>query len=59
MKKALKVILNYLEDILIISGLALITGTTFFIDKIAGCYATGIILFGLGAYFARNPIGRR
>ncbi len=58
MQRILKVLRNYMEDILIISGLLLITGTTFFIDILAGFYIAGLILLGLGIYFTRYPPGR-
>jgi Zn-dependent membrane protease YugP len=54
-----KFILNYIEDILILSGLAVIIATTFLLSKIAGLYSLGVILFGLGVYFARNPLEKR
>lgn len=49
---------KYIEDILIFSGLAIIAFTTFLISKIAGLYVTGFILFGLGVYFSKYPLGR-
>lgn len=48
-------ILKYLEDILIFSGLAVIVATTFLVSKIIGLYVLGFVLFGLGAFFARHP----
>lgn len=56
MKKLIK---NYIEDILILSGLAVLVTTTFLFSKIAGLYSLGAVLFGLGVYFARYPIKRR
>lgn len=56
MKKLIK---NYIEDILILSGLAVLVTTTFLFSKIAGLYSLGTVLFGLGVYFARYPIKRR
>jgi len=49
------IILNYIEDILIISGLILIVLATFLLSKIAGMYALGITLFGIGIFFSRHP----
>lgn len=51
-------IIKYLEDILIISGLLIIITATFLLSKIIGLYITGIILFGLGVYFSKNPLKR-
>lgn len=48
-------ILDYIEDILILSGLTCIVWATFLLSKIAGLYAIGLVLFGLGAYIAINP----
>jgi len=50
-----KIIDEYIEDILILSGLAILVGTTFFISIIAGFYTLGTTLFGLGVFFARHP----
>lgn len=50
-----KIIDEYIEDVLILSGLTVLVGTTFFISIIAGCYTLGFILFGLGVFFARHP----
>ena len=50
-----KLLLKYIEDILIFCGLGLIIVTTFFVSKIAGLYLLGFILIGLGLYFSRNP----
>ena len=50
-----KLLLKYIEDILIFCGLGLITVTTFFISKTAGFYLLGFILIGFGLYFSRNP----
>ena len=55
----MKFIKNYIEDICIISGLAVIVGTTFFVSKIIGAYALGVALFGLGVYFVKYPIERK
>jgi hypothetical protein len=46
---------KYIEDLLILSGLVIIAGTTFFISIFAGFYLTGAIMVGLGIYFARFP----
>lgn len=48
-------ILKYIEDIFIISGLTLIVIATFLLSKILGIYVLGGVLFGLGVFFARNP----
>jgi len=48
-------ILKYIEDILIISGLLLIIIATFLISVIAGIYLLGLVLFGLGIFFTRHP----
>jgi len=58
MKSVVKFLSKCIEDILIISGLGVIVGTTFFINRIAGCYALGVVLFGAGVYFAINPLRR-
>lgn len=50
--------MNYMEDILIISGLAVIVKTTFLFSEIAGLYTLGAILLLLGIYFAKNPLRR-
>jgi len=52
------VISNYVEDILIISGLMIMIKATFLLSKIAGLYALGGVLLLLGLYFARNPTER-
>ena len=57
-KYIINILKKYLEDILILSGLAIIASTTFLISKIAGLYSTGIIFFGLGVYFSKYPLGR-
>lgn len=59
MKKIVQIVADYGEDILIFSGLVVIIVTTFFISKIAGGYATGAVLVGLGAYLARFPPKRK
>ena len=46
---------DYMEDILIFSGLLIIIMATFFISKIIGLYVLGGILVGLGVYFTRYP----
>lgn len=50
---------NYIEDILILSGLLIIIIATFLLSKILGMYATGIILFSLGTYFSKNPFEKK
>jgi len=49
------IIIKYIEDILIFSGLALIIATTFLVSKILGMYVLGFVLFGLGVFFTRHP----
>jgi hypothetical protein len=49
-------ILNYIEDILIISGLVVISTATFLLSFIAGLYVSGSFLLGLGIYFIKYPI---
>lgn len=48
-------ILNYIEDLLIISGLLIIVVATFFVSKIIGTYLLGIILLSLGILLSRHP----
>lgn len=55
-KNIKKVILEWLEDILIFGGLILINVATFNLNVNAGLYGLGVTLLGLGIYFARNPI---
>jgi len=55
MKKFFK---DYIEDILVFSGLTVIAGATFLLNFIAGLYAAGLILLLLGVYFTRHPLGR-
>jgi hypothetical protein len=51
----MKFIRNYIEDILIVSGLALVIYATFLLSKIGGIYCAGAALFGLGVWFAKHP----
>jgi hypothetical protein len=51
----MKFIIKYIEDILILCGLAVIVATTFLLSTIAGLYILGVVLLGLGIYFAKNP----
>lgn len=46
--------MNILEDILLISGLSIIVGTTFFINPIYGWYLLGVILTMLGVVMIRR-----
>ncbi|WP_353096219.1 hypothetical protein [Tissierella praeacuta] len=55
MIKIKKHIVEYIEDIFIISGLILIIIATFLVSKIIGVYVLGFILFGLGVFFSRHP----
>jgi len=50
-----KKVINYLEDILIVSGLILIIIATFLLSAIAGLYCFGAVLLGLGIWFAKYP----
>ncbi|MGU3371619.1 hypothetical protein [Bacillus mycoides] len=45
---------SILEDILLISGLSIIVGTTFFINPIYGWYLLGLILTVLGVVMIRR-----
>ncbi len=47
-------LINVLDDILFISGLSIIIGTTFFINPIYGWYLLGIILTILGVIMIRR-----
>lgn len=51
-------IADFIEDICILSGLGFIIWATFLLSKIAGIYALGICLFGIGIYLARQPTGK-
>lgn len=51
-----KFIANYIEDILIFSGLVVITVATFLLSVIAGLYVLGALLVALGCYLAKYPI---
>lgn len=51
-----KVLSNYIEDFLIISGLAVIVTATFLLSTIAGLYCMGGCLLALGVYFTVYPI---
>ncbi len=52
-------LIKYIEDMLIVSGLAVLVGTTFLLSKILGLYSLGVVLLGLGIYLAKYPPGRR
>jgi len=57
--KAIKqFISDYLEDVLIFSGLSIMVIATFLLSKIAGMYCLGGVLLGLGAYFIKFPTKR-
>lgn len=49
------IILKYIEDVLIFSGLTLIVVATFLLSKIIGMYILGLILVGLGVLFLKYP----
>ena len=55
----MKLIKNYIEDLLICSGLGLIILATFMLSTVAGIYAAGTILLGLGFWFTRHPPEKR
>lgn len=55
MLKVRNLVLKYIEDILIFSGLILIVIATFLLSKIIGMYALGAILFGIGIFLSRHP----
>ena len=55
MLKVRNLVLKYIEDIFILSGLILIIIATFSLSKIIGMYVLGAILFGLGVFFSRHP----
>lgn len=63
MKRAVEVIKTFIsltiEDILILSGLAVIVTATFLLSFIAGLYCLGSALFGLGVYAAIKESRRR
>lgn len=63
MKRAVEVIKTFIsltiEDILILSGLAVIVVATFLLSFIAGLYCLGSVLFGLGVYAAIKESQRR
>lgn len=48
-----------IEDILILSGLAVIVTATFLLSFIAGLYCLGGVLFGLGVYAAIKESQRK
>jgi len=50
---------NYIEDILIISGLTIIVTATFLLSTIAGLYCLGCVFLALGIYFTVCPIRKR
>lgn len=52
-----KFIANYIEDILIFSGLVVITVATFLLSTIVGLYVLGVFLVLLGCYLTKYPIG--
>ncbi len=49
----------HVEDVLILSGLSCLVGATFSWSPLAGWYALGLVLTGLGAWFAGHPPGGR
>ena len=51
----MKFLRKYIEDILILGGLAVIVGTTFFISMVIGFYVLGSALVGVGVYLAKYP----
>ncbi|QEY34624.1 hypothetical protein FL966_05910 [Caproiciproducens galactitolivorans] len=57
-KQIVKIILNNMEDVLILSGLACAAAATFQLSFIAGLYVIGVELLGLGIWFTVYPPGR-
>lgn len=53
-----KIIEKYIDDVLILGGLAAIVAATFMLSVIAGIYAFGVCMLALGVWFAKNPIQR-
>lgn len=51
-------IAKYIEDGLILGGLAVIVTATFLWSSIAGLYALGACMLALGVWFAKNPVRR-
>jgi hypothetical protein len=52
MKKIKQFLLKYYDDLLIFAGLTVLITTTFRINKFAGLYSLGAVLFILGLFFA-------
>ncbi len=50
----LRFFFSILDDILFVSGLSIIIGTTFFINPIYGWYLLGVILTMLGVVMIRR-----
>ena len=48
---------NYIEDILIIAGLAVIVYATFLWSIAGGFYCLGTALLGVGVFLAKFPSG--
>jgi len=55
LEKAKKLLLDYLEDVLILTGLIFINWATFRISVTAGLYCLGVSFLGAGALLARHP----
>jgi hypothetical protein len=58
MKKCFGFLKKYVEDFFIITGLAILAGTTFSVNIIAGWYTVGAISLGIGIFFAKFPLRR-
>ena len=58
-KKLLKSLAPYTDDLLIVAGLAVAVVTTFQWNPIAGGYSLAASLIGLGVVIARQPPKRR
>lgn len=49
----------HIEDVCILGGLGVTVGATFSWSLLAGWYALGLVLTGLGVWFAVHPPGSR
>ena len=55
LKLAAATALLFVEDVLILAGLGMMVYATFCMSRIAGYYAAGAGLFGLGVWSALHP----
>ncbi|ERN54320.1 hypothetical protein [Alkalihalophilus marmarensis] len=51
----MKILQNYIEDVLIILGMLLIVFATYLLSYVAAIYVLGAFLFALGIFFAYKP----